>query len=244
MKKYILLIGFLALTVACNIGSPTPDTESTPTTALQPALVPATTTPTFASPPTNTPIPPRYFTDEFDTASIFWEFLQTGGSGSPQTTFESGALRIDTPSADTWLIGIHNANSYSNVFVRAKISASSTGSIGLICRYDESKGWFEFNIDNKGVYSVLLGQWLAPGIAKYIPVASDVGNQLQVGNVNAEIGLSCEENILSLYANETLIRRLDVANYGLTEGNIGIAAASYREAPMSAFFEWVKVSEE
>jgi len=37
---------------------------------------------------------------------------------------------------------------------------------------------------------------------------------------------------------------LDVTNYGLIEGNIGIAVSSYQQAPMSAVFEWVKISEE
>jgi hypothetical protein len=244
MKKYLLLIGFLTLTIACNIGSPAPEAESTPTAALQPTLVPATTTPTFTPAPTNTPIPPRFFTDEFDTASTFWQFQQTGGSGSPQTIFENGSLRIDIPSPDTWYIGIHSVYSYPGVFIRAKASASSTGSIGLICRYDELTGWFEFNIDNNGVYNVLLGKWLAPGIAKYIPVASDGSSHLTAGNVNTELGLFCEGNFLSLYVNDTVIRRVDVTNYGLTEGNVGIAVASYREAPMSAIFEWVKVSGE
>ncbi len=241
MKKYILLIGFLAITAACNIGvTPTP---AMPTVTLPPPPAPATTTPTLF-PPTNTPVPPRYFTDEFDTASPFWEFLQTGGAGSSQVTFETGALRINLPTADTWHIGIHNAYGYSDVFVRAKVSASSTGSVGLICRYDESTGWFEFNVDSSGIYSVLLGQWLAPGIAKYIPVISDVSNQIQAGNVNTELGLFCEENFLSLYVNDIVIRRVDVTNYGLTEGNVGIAVASYRDAPLDAIFEWVKVSGE
>lgn len=243
MKKYLLLIGFLTLTVACNIGNSAPEVESMPTTALLPTPVPATATPTFASPPTKTPIPSRYFTDEFDTASPLWEFLQTGGTGSPLTTFESGALRINIPAVDTWYLGVHNAYTYSNIVVRAKISANTSGSMGLICRYDESKGWLEFNVDSSGTYSLLLGQWLAPGIAKYIPIISDVSKHLQAGNLNSEIGLFCEENIISLYVNETLLRRLDVTNYGLTEGNIGIAAASYQDAPMSALFEWVKVSE-
>ncbi|MBK8782923.1 MAG: hypothetical protein IPO22_14205 [Anaerolineales bacterium] len=241
MKKYLLLIGILILTIACNIGRSAP-TTATATLPSPPA--PATTTPTFIPAPTNTPVPELYFTDEFDAASLFWKFLQTGGAGSPQVAFESGALRINLPTADTWYIGLHNAYRYSDVFVRAKVSASSIGSVGLICRYDESNGWFEFNIDSGGTYSVLLGQWLAPGIAKYIPVVSSVSNQIQTGNVNAELGLFCEGNFLSLYVNDTVIRRVDVTNYGLTEGNVGIAVASYRDAPMSAIFDWVKVSAE
>lgn len=244
MKKQFLLIGFLAFTAACNLASPTPQAESAPTVTLPPTLIVATATPTFIPTQTNTPVPPRYFTDEFDSASPFWEFQQTGGLGSPQTLFANGALHIDIPSADTWSMGIHNANTYSNVFIRAKVSTSAAGSAGLICRYDESTGWFEFNIDSEGTYSLLLGRWLASGIAKYIPVASGENGQLQVGNVNTEIGLSCEDNLLSLYANGALLKRLDVTNYGLTEGNIGITAATYRESPMTVLFEWVQVSEE
>ena len=134
-------------------------------------------------------------------------------------------------------------HTYSNVFIRAKIAAGAAGSMGLICRYDASNGWYEFNIDSGGKYSLLLGQWLAPGIAKYISIAAASSSQIQAGNVNAEIGLFCEENILSLYVNETLLRRLDVTNYGLTEGHSGLAAASYGDAPLIAAFEWIKLSE-
>lgn len=244
MKKQFLLIGFLAFTAACNLASPTPQVESTPMATLPPTLAPATTTPTVIPTVTNTPPPPRYFTDEFDTPTAFWEFLQTGGPSSPQTLFANGSLHIDIPSADTWSMGIHTGNTYSNIIVRAKVSASAAGSVGLICRYDESTGWYEFNIDSQGTYSLLLGRWLAPDIAKYIPVASGENGQLPVGNVNTELQLSCEENLLSLYANGALLKRLDVTNYGLTEGKIGITAATYRESPMTALFEWVQVSEQ
>lgn len=244
MKKHILLIGFLTLTVACNAATATPEPESTPMATLLPTPLPATATPTFPPAPTDTPLPPRYFTEEFDASSPFWQFLQSGGSGSPSTTFENGTLRINIPTADTWYMGLHTANSYSNIAIRAKVSANTAGSIGLICRYDESAGWFEFNIDHNASYSILLGEWLAPGVAKYTPVASSASNHIPIGNLNSEIGLYCQDNILNLYVNGTVIRRMDVTNYGLTDGQVGITAASYREAPMSAVFEWVQVSEE
>ena len=247
MKKYILLIGFFALTTACNMGTPAPEIESAPTATLLSLPIPTTETPTIPPLPTETPTPapppPLFFTDEFDAPSDFWEFQQAGGNGSPLAAFENGVLRIDIPLADTWYLGVYHAHAYSNVTVRAKISASASGSMGLICRYDPSKGWFEFNIDNSGTYSLLLGQWLAPGVAKYIPIISDGSSQLYLGNLNSEIGLACQENTLSLYANEALIRRLDVTNYGLEEGNVGISAASFAE-PMMAAFDWLKISEE
>ncbi len=241
MKKQGLLIGFLVLTVACNMTTPIPASESAPMATLPSTPVPAPTT------PTDSPLPtphPRYFSDEFESQSPFWQFFQTGGIDSPLSMIENGVLRIDIPSRDTWFLGIHNAHTYSNVVVQAKISAGSAGSMGLVCRYTESDGWFEFNIASDGSYSVLLGRWLAPGIAKYIPIAADGSKLLAAGNINHEIGLSCEENTLNLYVGETLLRRLDVTNYGLTRGNIGVTAASFEEAPMTALFEWVRVSGE
>lgn len=242
MKKMILLFGLLILTAACQSAASTPISDSTPTITLQPTSVPATTTstPSATPAPTDTP-PPLYFTEEFETASAFWEFIQTGGTTSPATAFENGALRIDFSAPDTWYLGIHNAYTYSNILITAKSSAAPTGSIGLICRYEESKGWFEFNVASEGTYSVLFGQWLAPGIAQYTPIASGPAAQLEAGKLDYEIGLSCQDNSLLMYVNGTLLRRLEVERFELTEGNIGITASSFKEIPMTAFFEWIKV---
>ncbi|MDP1716336.1 MAG: hypothetical protein Q8L41_16490 [Anaerolineales bacterium] len=240
MKKLILLIGCLTLTVACQSAVSTPATESTPTATLRPTPIPATTAPTATPPPSPLPL---YFTEEFDTDSTFWEFLQTGGADTPLTAYENGMLRIDISAPHTWYLGIHNAHTYSNILITAKSSATPTGSIGLVCRYDESKGWFEFNTASDGTYSALFGQWLAPGIAQYTPIATDPTKHLEAGNLNYEIGLSCQDNSLLLYVNGTLIRRLDIERFELSEGNVGLTTASFNETPMTAFFEWIKVDE-
>lgn len=241
MKKLILLLGSLTLMAACQVAAAKPVSVSTPTTTLRPTPVSATTTPTDAPPPTP---PPLYFTEEFDTASTFWEFFQTGGTNTPLTTFENGTLRIDISAPHTWYLGIHNAHTYSNILITAKSSVTPTGSIGLICRYDVSKGWFEFNVASDGTYSVLFGQWLAPDIAQYKPIATDSIRHFDAGNLDYEIGLSCQDNSLLLYVNGELLRKRDIEGFELNEGNIGITAASFQETPMTAIFEWVKVDEQ
>jgi hypothetical protein len=159
----------------------------------------------------------------------------------PAFVYENSALRVDISSPDTWSIGIHNAYTYPNVFLRARASASPTGSIGLICRYDEEAGWFEYNVSSDGTYNALYGQWLAPGVVKYTPISSDRSGLLTVGSPNYELGLACQDNYLFLYVNDSLLRRLDVTNYGLIEGKIGISVSSLREAPITVLFEWVRV---
>ena len=237
----LILIGCLTVTVACQ--SATPPVESTPRAVTLTPPAPATATLVGSTTPTASP-PPLYFTEEFDTASSFWEFFQTGGMDTPPlTSFENGILRIDMPASDTWILGIHNAHTYSNILLTAKSSASPTGSIGLVCRYDGSKGWFEFNIASDGTYSVLIGQWLAPGVAQYKPIDTNQTRQLEAGKLDYEFGLSCQDNSLLLYVNGKLLKKLDVERFELTQGNIGIAAASFSETPMYAFFEWFKVEE-
>ncbi|MDO8752787.1 MAG: hypothetical protein Q7J80_02745, partial [Anaerolineales bacterium] len=143
---------------------------------------------------------------------------------------------------ETWYYTIHNAHEYSNVFVSAKFSGTPSGSIGVICNYSESNGWYEFNLASNGTYNVLFGQLLAQGIAQYTPIATDTTEYLQAGSLNYEIGLTCRENKLLLHINGKLFRKLDVTRYGLTEGKIGITASSFAETPMIAVFDWVKVS--
>jgi hypothetical protein len=244
MKKH-LLIGLLLLTSGCNLGVPSPTPESTPQATLPsaPTTVPATATFPATETAVPTPEPPAlYFTDEFDIPSPYWEFLQTGGATALTTSIENGSLRIDASSPDTWFVGIHTAHSYSDVFVRAKTSIRQGGSVGLICHYS-ADGWYEFNAASDGTYNILLGQWLSPGVAKYIPIINESSKQL-TGSTTHELGLFCEGGFLQLFVNGTIIRRVDVTNYGLTEGQVGITASSFTEVPMSAIFEWVAVGRE
>lgn len=246
MKK-ILLIGLILLISACQGAQSAPPTEPAPTQTPPPTPMPASPTPdippTAAPSPTPEP-PPLYFTEEFNEVSSYWSILQTGGLTEPSFAYENSALRIDIPSPDTWSIGIHSAHTYSNVFLRARASASPTGAIGLICRYDEETGWYEFNAASDGTYNALYGRWLTEGVAQYIPLVSDRSVHLSSGTLNYELGLSCQDNFILLYVNDTLIRRVEVTNFGLIEGRIGITASSLREAPVTALFEWVRIGME
>ncbi|GAB1472257.1 hypothetical protein MASR2M66_31350 [Chloroflexota bacterium] len=242
MKKYIFGLSLLLLISACTMPVSAPAAESTPTQT--PLSAPTTVRAAPSLVPTETAVPtpeplPLYFTDEFDTSSPYWEFLQAAGNSAPQIIYD-GNLRINFPSADTWFVGVHNAHTYANVFVNAKMSISPNGSVGLICRYSES-GWYEFNAAN-GAYSILFGQWLSPGVAKYIPIVTAQSNLL-AGGSSHDLGLFCEDNFVHTFVNDTPLRRIEVTNYGLTEGNVGIAAASFVEVPAEALFENFSVNE-
>jgi hypothetical protein len=186
---------------------------------------------------------PLFFTEQFDSDLASWASFQTGGAQAPSVKLENDFLRIDFSSPDTWYYAIHNAHDYKNVFVSAKFFGTASGSVGVICDYSDTQGWYEFNLASDGTYNVLFGQWLAPDVAQYTPIASDPTEYLQKGNLDYEVGLTCRENLLLLHINGKFFRKLDVTRYGLTGGKIGITASSYDEAPMTTTFDWVNVSE-
>jgi hypothetical protein len=236
---FTALIGIIFLT-ACRTSAPVAEL-STPTTAPPTPPAPATATLTFTPVPTFTPTPiPMYFTEEFNSDLSAWSSFQTGGANLPVVNLENDALRIDFSSPDTWYYAVYNAHEYSNVSISANIAGTS-GSAGLICNYSETNGWYEFNIASDGTYNILFGQLLAEGIAQYTPIASGNTVSLVPGSLNNEIGLTCGDNTLLLIINGKLLRKMDVTNFGLIEGKVGVTASSYNETPVTILLNWVKV---
>jgi hypothetical protein len=126
------------------------------------------------------------------------------------------------------------------MFSSAPERPPAQAAIGLICRYDEEAGWYEFNVVQRRDLQRALRTMACTRGCKYIPLGRS--GPFAAGNLNYEIGLSCQDNFIFLYVNDALIRRLDVTNFGLTEGKIGITASSLREAPITVLFEWVRVA--
>jgi hypothetical protein len=247
MKK--LLLGCLLFITACQtaIPTPTPTTSLIPTSTPLPTLLPDTPTPepTSTFEPSPTPLP-RFFTNEFDSSLAGWVILQAGNDAVPNIKTENGALLLQMDSPFTWLYALYGAEEYADVRIDAQFTnrAGTPSSVGLVCRYGEEQGWFEFNVSTDGSYNVLFGKWLAVGIAEYLPVTDNGSSTLiQPSGATQTIGLLCEANTLSLYVNEIILRRVDVERFGLADGKVGIAASSFENVPILAAFDWVKVSE-
>jgi hypothetical protein len=217
-----------------------------PTETALPTPVPVTETP--ASTPTLEPTPtpfPQFFTNEFDSLLTGWVILQAGNDSVPNITNENSRLILKTDSPYTWIYAIYGAQDYNNVRVDTKFvnNALSPASIGLICRYSETDGWFEYNVSTDGTYNVLYGKWLSNGIADYLPVLDGSSNAIQQSGAEQQIGLICTDTTLSLLIDEKIIRNVDVSRYELTGGKVGVAASSFENTPVIASFDWVKVSQ-
>jgi len=248
MKKNFLIGLFLL--AACQSATLEPSTtpEATATRTL-PTPVPVTVTPTDITIPTlsPTPIPPeRFFTEEFDSAPIYWSTLYASGDASRIDILnENSLLTFELYSSHAWVYAIFGAFEYDGVHLETRVEShgSNINAMGLICHYDEQAGWYEFNISSDGTYNVLYGQWLAEAIARYTPILNDVSERIEAGNAANEIGLDCYDNILQLYINGKLIRKLNVEHLGLAGGKVGLTLASFDEVPVILSFDWVRVNE-
>jgi hypothetical protein len=247
MKK-ILLIGFLILITACQPANPVPAPSPFPTATLPPTPVPATTTPeptaTQTLEPTPTPLP-RFFSNEFDSSLDGWVILQAGNDAVPTIETRDSTFRLQIDSPYTWVYALYGAQDYTDAHMETEFinSALSPASIGLVCRYSDEKGWFEYNISTDGTYNLLYGRWLDTGIADYLPVTDGTSKEIKQSGDTQQIGMTCSGTTIQLYINDTLIRNMDIAHYELIEGKVGLTASSFENTPVIAVFNYVTVNE-
>ncbi len=249
MKK--LFLGCILLLAACQTSTTnptsTPETSFFPTSTPLPALLPDTPTPeptqTFEPSPTSLP---RYFTNEFDSSIAGWVVLQAGNESVPAVNIANSSLLLQMDSPFTWLYALYGPEEYDDVRIDTQFQnmAGTPASAGLVCRYGDEQGWFEFNVSTDGTYNILYGKWLSVGVAEYLPVTEDGSSTLiQPSGSTQTIGLLCEGEILTLYINDAVLRRVDVERFGLAEGKVGMTASSFENIPIVLAFDWVRVSE-
>jgi hypothetical protein len=100
-----------------------------------------------------------------------WVILQAGNDSVPNIKAETVNSPCKSTLPYTWVYAIYGAQDYEDIRIDAEFTnqAGSPSSIGLICHYSESDGWFGIQCFTDGSYNVLYGQWLSTGIADYLP---------------------------------------------------------------------------
>jgi hypothetical protein len=243
MKIALLLIPALLLSACGSEAVPLMPTATMTSTAVA-TRIPQTNQPTITPlPPTPTALP-RFFTEEFEGVPPDWSILQSNSASETGTRIDDGALFFELGHPYQWTYAIIGTQEYSDVRIDVMVQSRGTSpeALGVLCRYSEANGWYEFNIGSDGTYSVLFGQWLDEGVAQYSPIAADASIYLKPGGEQNEVGLACQEDTLWLYLNGKLFRKLDVSRFGLTQGKLGLAAASFENIPVIGAFDWLKVS--
>jgi hypothetical protein len=234
---------------ACGADSGQPQPSPSAAASAQPGLptVPASTAtaaPTASPVSVTAPPAPRDFTEAFDAIPPDWAFLQVdNGQTFLSPAVRDGFLVFDLSTMNEWGYALYSGHDYADVLVETQVQSRTVGdgAVGLVCRYDEKKGWYEFNIFVDGTYQLLFGQWLGPNMARYTPLYQGESQAVRT-DVN-KIGLQCQGNLLQPFINGAPQRKWSELNFGLQNGEVGLSASSFGDAPFTVAFDWVRVSE-
>ena len=240
-KPFALLIGILvAVSLACG-------TSSAPT---QPAAQPpaqVVVQPTNPPPPTAEPTQeeaPAFFTEQFDvTGAPNWSyFLQNGNENQMNLSTENGKLIFDLQGANLWVYVTYEPWLYTDVQIEAQATnlGLNNNNVSLICRYTPERGWYEFNIANNGLYSILVYDQVNQ---RYETLFNGGSNAIKQGRDTNVYTAACEGNTLSLWINGQAVRQVEDKRFNLTEGQVGISVSSFDVTPILVQIEYFDIRE-
>jgi hypothetical protein len=123
--------------------------------------------------------------------------------------------------------------------VQAENLGKNTNNVSLICNYSDRFGWYEFNITNGGMYSILVYSEID---GDYFTLASGGSTNVRMGrDVNTYTAI-CQGNQLSLYVNGVFEREHVDTKYNLREGLVGVSVASFEVLPILVELEYFSIS--
>lgn len=254
LVSFVLIVG-----LACG-GGTTPATQppqqpnNPPQQQPTQPPPPAQATDTEAAPaPTDPPSAPtsQFFTEEFDSPlSSAWDILTVTGSDNAdpdKVTVEAkdGFLVWNFDSPQVYYYMFYNAFEYEDVTidVRADNRGKNTNSVSLICRYDPEVGWYEFNIDNGGLYNILYAEVNKDGDIGYNLITNGGSTKIHQGKDVNEYSITCKGESLSLSINGDEVKTISEKNYRLRKGQIGMSVSSFNVLPIIIEMDWLKVTE-
>jgi hypothetical protein len=261
-SQYRMLFGFIALLLAVSLacggtGTPAEPPTSVPLPTNPP---PPTSEPVQQQPqeqPTQEPIQPaapivqKFFTEEFDTPlSDDWSVLTVTDSGKAdpdKVTVEAsnGKLVWDFQSEYVYYYLFYEGDRYADVKLelRADNRGRNNNFVSLICRYDSKVGWYEFNIENNGLYSILFAEVTSSGQIRYNLVANGGSNAIKQGRDVNEYSVSCIGDKLNLTINGREVNTVTERKYALRDGGIGISVGSQNVLPIIVEMDWFRIIE-
>ncbi len=186
--------------------------------------------------------PQAYYVEEFEGDLSSWSyFLMRGDENKMDLYTDFGRLVFDLQGTDQWVYVLYDEYYYSDVRidVEAENLGKNTNNVSLVCNYSDRFGWYEFNISNGGLYSILVYSELD---GDYFTLASGGSTNVRMGrDVNTYTAI-CQGNKLTLYVNGVLEREHVDTKYNLKEGLVGVSVSSFDVLPILVELEYFSIS--
>ncbi len=256
---FFFVLALLVVTLACmptGTTTPPPATEQPikidePTSAptAEPTEAPVTEAPLPTEPPASQA--QQFFTEEFDSPlSSDWSsytIYDPNESNLDKVKVEAkdGKLVWDFQSKYVYYYLFYGAFKYEDVEISANADnrGKNNNSVSLICRYDPEKGWYEFNVANNGLYTILFAEVTSSGKIRYNRIANGGSKDIKAGLGVNEYSAKCQGDELSLTINGADVISIKDKKYGLRSGQVGVSVSSFNVLPILIEMDWFKVSE-
>jgi len=234
MKSYFIgFCVFVLASPACQVLANPGEIKTTSTNTVLQTLTPGYPVST-AIPPSMAPQAEVLFEEDFSTPFSNWS---TGDDGNATLAIEDGAfqIQIDTAQNLYWTTaGLGFSDVRIDVDIE-KLAGPDSAEYGVICRYDETNGIYNF------YYLVIAGD----SYAAIIKVINDEQVEISTrdltfdairgGNSLNHITAECIGNKLSLFANGTEL--ISVTDDSHTDGDVGLIASTYDEGGIDIRFD-------
>jgi hypothetical protein len=216
-------------------------TETPAPTAIPPTMAPPTAVPTATA-------IPKFFAEEFDDAfnREDWSLFLTHGDPAKLNLEPAGGMLVfNITGRGVWAYLTYDRQTYDNVRLDAVVEnrGDNQNNISLLCRYDEQAGWYEFNVGNDGLYSILYGRSTTENKLSYGTIYEGGSNNIKQGTAVNEYSIICKDSTLSLFINGVETRTLQETRFGLREGKVAISASSFQRYPVVLAYDRVTISE-
>lgn len=174
-----------------------------------------------------------YFTEEFPDGvdlSNYSYFESHGDDTGFSTYVENDAFVFDITGENRFVYITYDAFIYTDVIaeVVAENRGKNNNNVSLLCRYDTDRNtWYEFNIANNGLYSIL-----AFDGTEYRTIYDGGSNAIKQGRDTNTYTIGCVGDTLSLYINGVEARTVTETQYKLREGKVGFSVSSFDVTPI------------
>jgi serine/threonine protein kinase len=192
--------------------------------------------------------PPATFTENFANGLADWPQFTTNGSPSDMSVKAgNGSLTFNLLGTNEEMYAYYSPRTYDNVSISltAENANTNVANVYIICRYNENRGWYLFNIASNGFYRFLYVEW-DPGkksATQYL-MADGATKRILAGQNSNQYEVSCVNQTLSLTINGVKTRDFVESKYLLTSGNVGVGAASFVKGPVQIKFDSVTIAQQ
>ena len=191
---------------------------------------------------------PDFYTEEFDgditNYKYFeWHELVKGKDANPiyAPTTDNGSMVFDLNEQQKYVYVYYDPYNYSDVSLDMEATNRGANSImtSLICRYSD-EGWYEINIQNDGLYSILAYIF---DDNQYWQIANGGSTAIKQGKSTNTYNFTCNGDELTFSVNGKLVKKVTDTRFALPEGRVGFGVSSLDAIPVKVQVEYFTIGQ-